>query len=300
MKNFKWVCGSLFLILGLLAWTGCSSNKTPTSPQDTPTNTPVPFTPTNTFTPTPTGTPTQTATVTATGTSTLSPTNSMTPTNTATSTASFTATPSGTPTNSFTPTISDTPTNSPTITDTPTITSTPTVTSTWTPCGSGGLFGNQSTSGTAIGVSFPGVLLATLYNYPTGPNGTLRDIQAYYGDDYSHSIVIAAALYTTNSTYPGQPGTLLGNSDPVTCNAAGWYSMNIPGDIPLTSGTPYWICLDVYYLSGTSYSYYEAYSSGAAVAVFNVAPSNGFPTNWPTTGNTSISPAFPFYADYCD
>ena len=122
MKNFKRSCFPLFPVLGLLAAAGCSSNN-PTTPQNTPTNTPVPFTPTVTSTPTFTGTPTQTPTITPTGTSTATPTKTATGTPSATSTNTATATPK--PTLTPTGTATNSPTSTATGTSTATATSTP-------------------------------------------------------------------------------------------------------------------------------------------------------------------------------
>lgn len=102
MRNTPWALLVAILMTGGLAWFGCSSKNSPSSPggsspTDTPTVT-VSKTPTTSPTVTVSKTPTASPTITATSTVTPTPTVSMTPTATPTDTQTPTPTDSPTPT----------------------------------------------------------------------------------------------------------------------------------------------------------------------------------------------------------
>jgi hypothetical protein len=146
-----------------------------------------------------------------------------------------------------------------------------------------------------------GFLFAQLYNFPTGFNGTLRDIRA--NTSQTSAIILQGGIYSTNATYPLQPGNLLGASAVITTTGAGWYTFPIPGDVPLLSGQPYWLCISNYWPNEFNAPYSAGYQANGD---FNTSPViNGsydfavFPASWPTYGNQTGGSTLPIYADYC-
>jgi hypothetical protein len=145
-------------------------------------------------------------------------------------------------------------------------------------------------------------MFAMLYNFPSGPNGTLRDIKTY--TTQTSPIILQGGIYSTNPTYPSQPGTLLGSSAVVTTTGAGTYTFPIPGDVPLVSGQPYWLCLNNYWPNFPGSQYSAGYQTTGNYGISPVINVGGFnyallPGSWPTYGNESGGTQLPIYADYC-
>ena len=318
----------MLLGIGLLALAGCSSNNTPTTPQNTPTNTPVLSTPTHTGTSTFTGTPTgsmtsspaitetssasqtSTASITVTLTSTNSPSKTATASPTATPDISFTAT--ATPTSIGTSTITPTPTNTPTLTPTntatstgtrtatstltktPTITFTPTITNT-VPC-TPAVFG----SSTADSPSYPPYSLTSVYfsQYLATYGGNMRDMQIYMKTATGNPVSIQAAVYTINgSGYPQGLMAASAQQSVDTGGASAWVTVGLPGNVAITAGSVYCLCVCQTAAAG---SYCDlAYGSATGNNFGTANLSGGSLSNPPAGAALAGGAEFDFKVDYC-
>jgi len=144
-------------------------------------------------------------------------------------------------------------------------------------------------------------MFAMLYNFPSGPNGTLRDIQTI--TTQNSPIILQGGVYSTNPTYPTQPGTLLGSSAVVTTTGSGTYIFYIPGNVTLVSGQPYWLCLNNYWPNyGAQYSAgYQTSGNYGITPLLNIGGFNYalLPDSWPTYGNDAGGSQLPIWADFC-
>jgi hypothetical protein len=274
-------------IVAVLIGLGLSACNQSTMPA-TAVAAPIPFTPTHTPTVAPSSTP---VTLLVTPTITLTPTITQTPTVTLT------------PTITMTPAFSYTPSSTPTPTNSPTVTSTLTATTTWTPCVNAGSFGvSISTGTTTVGEANSGYYYAVYYNFPSGPSGTLRDIQAY--TTQTSPMILQAAIYGINEIEPTDPGSLLGQSAALTITGPGWFVFDIPGSVALSSGQPYWLCLNnppgPGSPVGNGFQTNGVTSSGLYIDN-NSTTGTGFPGTWPYAQDQDNSGyALPIYADFCE
>ena len=305
MNSFKTFVVLSFTTLGVIALAGCpGKNNNPTNPSNLPTDTPVPFTPTNTSTSTTTGTPTKTTTATPSGTSTSTATDSMTPTASLTATPSASPTPTGTSTdtatvtptstNTGTPTHTATSTDTPTNTYTPTITDTPTVTSTstWTgtptaTCVGGGQAGTTINTGATFGVNTFMDSWAVTFS------------STYAIKDWEVNVSTLPSSWTialfndTGSNYPGTQisGTLAN----VTANSTGWIDTAITSPVTVASNTTYWIGL----WSSTAASIYD--NNTFDTETFYVVNLGSFPSTFPSgaTNDTGYWGPLEVALNYC-